>query len=113
MPKPATRSLGWCLALLALTAAAPPPPVVATRAGKVEGVSRDGIHAYLGIPFAAPPVGPNRWRAPQPPQPWTGAGGAAAVSASKARHQPRDRVAGLDIFPSSFRSGPRPGRARG
>ena len=69
MPEAATRSLGWCLALLVLAAAAPRGPVLATQAGKVEGVSRDGIHAFFGLPFAAPPVGPNRWRAPRPPQP--------------------------------------------
>ncbi|MFW7348411.1 MAG: carboxylesterase/lipase family protein [Pigmentiphaga sp.] len=32
----------------------------------------DGTHAWRGIRFAAPPVGPLRWRAPQPVQPWAG-----------------------------------------
>lgn len=31
-----------------------------------------GVRAYYGIPFAAPPVRRNRWRAPQPVQPWQG-----------------------------------------
>ena len=30
------------------------------------------ITAFKGIPFAAPPVGENRWRAPQPVEPWDG-----------------------------------------
>ncbi len=32
----------------------------------------DGTLAWRGIPYAAPPVGPLRWRAPQPVQPWAG-----------------------------------------
>jgi para-nitrobenzyl esterase len=45
---------------------------VRTRTGLVTGTlgQRPGIRAYLGIPFAAPPVGALRWRAPQPATPW-------------------------------------------
>ena len=32
----------------------------------------DGITVYKGIPFAAPPIGDLRWRAPQPAKAWTG-----------------------------------------
>lgn len=46
--------------------------VVETKAGSVRGVTADKIDSYLGIPYAAPPVGPLRWRAPQPPISWTG-----------------------------------------
>jgi para-nitrobenzyl esterase len=35
-------------------------------------VSESGVRSYLGLPFAAPPVGDNRWRAPQPVEPWDG-----------------------------------------
>ena len=46
---------------------------VAIDSGKVAGTMVDpAIKAYLGIPFAAPPVRQNRWRAPQPVSPWTG-----------------------------------------
>jgi para-nitrobenzyl esterase len=33
--------------------------------GKVEGVATNGIASFKGVPFAAPPVGDNRWRSPQ------------------------------------------------
>ncbi|HUF72959.1 MAG TPA: carboxylesterase family protein [Gammaproteobacteria bacterium] len=35
-------------------------------------VSASGVRSYRGLPFAAPPVGENRWRAPQPVEPWEG-----------------------------------------
>jgi len=34
--------------------------------------SEEGAQVWRGIPFAQPPVGPLRWRAPQPPAPWQG-----------------------------------------
>ena len=46
--------------------------IVETRHGKVEGASNNGVHRFRGIPFAAPPVGERRWRAPEPPAPWSG-----------------------------------------
>ena len=41
--------------------------------GKVVGIPANGIVSFKGIPFAAAPVGPLRWKAPQPLRPWTGA----------------------------------------
>ena len=43
-----------------------------TDGGLVEGVRENGIVVFKGIPFAAPPVGALRWRAPKPPVPWLG-----------------------------------------
>jgi para-nitrobenzyl esterase len=46
--------------------------VVETRDGRIEGEVADGIFAFRGVPYAAPPVGPLRWRAPASPKPWAG-----------------------------------------
>jgi para-nitrobenzyl esterase len=52
--------------------------VVETRSGPVRGTTRDGIRAFLGISYAAPPVGAHRLRPPQPVVPWTGVRDATA-----------------------------------
>ena len=48
------------------------PPSVETEYGRVRGTSDGGGVSYKGIPYGAPPVGPLRWRAPEPAKPWTG-----------------------------------------
>ncbi|NUQ24380.1 MAG: carboxylesterase family protein [Saprospiraceae bacterium] len=47
-------------------------PRVQTAQGLLEGVHDSGIRTFKGIPFAAPPVGDLRWKAPQPPANWQG-----------------------------------------
>ena len=47
-------------------------PIVETRYGKVQGSEQGSISVWKGIPFAQPPTGQRRFRAPQPPEPWTG-----------------------------------------
>ncbi len=45
-------------------------PIVKTQAGDVQGVAEQDVVAFKGIPFAAPPVGELRWRAPKAAAPW-------------------------------------------
>ena len=47
-------------------------PVVATSDGRVRGISSEGVDRFLGIPYAAPPVGDLRWRPPQRHERWRG-----------------------------------------
>ena len=77
--------VGWAVAL-ALSAtvavqAAPAPDRVAVESGQLQGVVRDGVVAFKGIPFAAPPVGDLRWRPPHPVANWTGVRDASAYGA--------------------------------
>ncbi|MEO6801705.1 MAG: carboxylesterase family protein [Granulicella sp.] len=45
---------------------------VKTKLGKVEGRMDGDVRTFLGIPFAAPPVGPLRWKPPMPAEKWSG-----------------------------------------
>jgi para-nitrobenzyl esterase len=46
--------------------------VVETASGVVRGLEHDGVLSWRGVPYAAPPVGDLRWRAPEPVEPWSG-----------------------------------------
>lgn len=67
-------------ATLAASAVAAAP--VQTDKGAVEGtVAASGVRVFRGIPYAAPPTGPLRWKAPQPAASWTGVRKADAFGA--------------------------------
>src|SRR5262245_29365781 len=46
--------------------------IAETTSGKVRGRLQDGVRVFKGIPYGASTAGPNRFKAPQSPPPWTG-----------------------------------------
>jgi para-nitrobenzyl esterase len=69
-------------AAAAMLAAAPPAaaqgPVVRAPAGAAQGQAQGPVDVFKGLPYARPPVGPLRWRPPQPLAPWAGLRSATA-----------------------------------
>src|SRR6202041_24917 len=64
------------IAVFSVAAGAQPPaattPSVTIDSGKLAGNEKDGMMSFLGIPYASPPTGDLRWRAPQPVKTWQG-----------------------------------------
>lgn len=58
------------------------PPVTTVAAGALRGVRKGGVTAFLGVPYAAAPVGPLRFEPPQPCPAWSGARDATAMGPS-------------------------------
>ena len=72
-------------------------PAVKTESGELEGGFRNGLFSFKGIPYAAPPVGELRWRAPRPRTP----GAVPAVRIDTAVH-----AFSLWVFPRNWESIP-------
>ena len=64
--------LTFVLTLLAGALFAQQPARVNVAEGTLEGVNESGVKTFKGVPFAAPPVGDLRWKAPQPVAKWQG-----------------------------------------
>jgi para-nitrobenzyl esterase len=69
--KKATLLVIFAFLFVNLSFAQQPAPVKVSD-GLLQGTFEDGLMVYKGIPFAAPPVGDLRWRAPQPAEKWEG-----------------------------------------
>ncbi|MFD1951241.1 carboxylesterase family protein [Sphingomonas arantia] len=57
--------------MLSIDVAQPAPTLVTVRA-RVVGATTEGVDRFIGVQFAAPPVGPLRWREPQAQHAWIG-----------------------------------------
>lgn len=68
----AYKLLKYALGILLMASCHQENPVLTVEGGQIQGVETgiDGITVYKGIPYAAPPVGQNRWKAPQPVVAW-------------------------------------------
>jgi para-nitrobenzyl esterase len=72
---------------------------VKIETGLISGATdKNGVTAYLGIPFAAPPVGRLRWRPPQPPVQWQGVREADHFGASCMQNEPGSRLPWSEEF---------------
>ena len=88
-----TRSIALAIVLAATFAHADIRETEVTG-GKVSGVAGNGVVSFKGIPFAAPPVGELRWKAPQPVKPWSGVKDASTYGPSCMQDATMARVFG-------------------
>jgi para-nitrobenzyl esterase len=101
--EPTRRTL---IAAAAALAAAPAlaqsaqPLEVTVRQGRLKGAMEEGVRSFKGVPYARPPVGPLRFRAPQPPLAWSGTRDALQFSA-----MPLQGAGGGDGIPNATTPG--------
>ena len=63
-------------------------PEVELRSGRLRGLRHDAVDVFYGVAYAAPPLGQNRWRLPQPEAPWTGVRDATSKTSSAMQTAP-------------------------
>jgi para-nitrobenzyl esterase len=74
----------------------PTPGVVVTTTGAVSGTLRDDVYEWLGIPYATPPTGALRWKAPAPASCWAGVRPATTAGQVCPQLQPDGGVRGAE-----------------
>jgi para-nitrobenzyl esterase len=79
-------------------------PEVELHDGKLSGSTEGTVQVFKGIPYAAPPVGDLRWRAPKPPVPWSGVRDATQFAASC--EQPRRKPGEVIPWTAEYLSDP-------
>lgn len=115
----AAFALAAVMSIVASNPAKAEPASVIIDTGAIEGLSDQGLDRFLGIPYAAAPVGERRWRAPAPPAPWSGVRAATAFSDDcPQRRPPWDRTQsdhpisedclGINVWRPSAAEGPLP-----
>jgi para-nitrobenzyl esterase len=77
----------------------PMGPIVETRSGRVEGFASGGVLHFRGIPYARPPVGKRRFRAPEREEPWAGVRSAREFGASAPQRPLALPLPGMDVGP--------------
>ena len=94
----AVGAIATCLCLLSQSCAELGPmttnvsaagPIVNAPAGPVQGSAEGELNVFRGIPYAEPPIGAARWRAPQPMPPWTNVRSAAEFGPACIQPQPK------------------------
>ena len=90
------RALSLILGFVNL-APAQDPTIARAPAGAVRGEAKEGLRIFLGLPYAAPPIGPLRWKPPVPPPAWQGVRDASRFG--PACFQPKPRAASIYADP--------------
>lgn len=90
---------------------------VTVETGRLQGVAAEGVAAFKGIPYAAPPVGDRRWRPPAPPTAWDGPRKADAfgpdcmqnpLPGAKSAYPPSEDCLYLNVWTPEAAAGPLP-----
>lgn len=74
--------------------------VAKTLQGEVRGSVADGVNTFKGVPYASPPFGHNRFRPPQPVEPWSGVRDALSFGAEPPQLRPDPQIQALAPDPA-------------